>query len=204
MTFVKICGITRVDDARAAVDEGAGAIGFVFWPKSPRYVAPERARDIVARLTAPAVPVGVFVNQSCEEVNEIARIVGLGAVQLHGDETLASARGMDRPVIKALAAARALEDADQWPKGMMLLVDAHDAEKRGGTGMHADWTAAASLARRRRLMLAGGLNVDNIAQAILDVRPYGVDVSSGVEISPGIKDARKIAALLRAVEAVER
>lgn len=204
MTFVKICGITRVDDARAAVDEGAGAIGFVFWPKSPRYVAPERARDIVQRFSAPAVPVGVFVNQRCDEVNEIARFVGLGAVQLHGEETLASVRCMDRPVIKALASELALEGADEWPKGMMLLVDAHDAVKRGGTGMKADWAAAASLAQRRRLILAGGLNADNIAQAIQAVRPYGVDVSSGVESSPGIKDARRIAALFRALEAVER
>ncbi|HEX4348286.1 MAG TPA: phosphoribosylanthranilate isomerase [Vicinamibacterales bacterium] len=203
MTFVKVCGITRVDDARVAVNEGASAIGFVFWPKSPRYVAPERAREIVERLPVPAIPVGVFVNQSCDEVNAIARTVGLGAVQLHGDETVACAGGMDRPVIKALSAV-ALEQAESWPKGIMLLVDAHDAEKRGGTGVQADWAAAARLARRRRMMLAGGLNVENIAQAIRDVRPYGVDVSSGVEISPGIKDVRKIAALMRAIEAGER
>jgi phosphoribosylanthranilate isomerase len=203
MTLVKICGITRLDDARVAVNEGAGAIGFVFWPKSPRYVAPERAREIVERLPAPAIPVGVFVNQSCEEVNATARLVGLGAVQLHGDETPAIASGMDRPVIKALGTGAALDAADAWPKGMMLLVDAHDPDTRGGTGRTADWEAAARIARRRRLMLAGGLNIDNIARAIRDVRPYGVDVSSGVEISPGIKDVRKIAALMRAVEAVE-
>lgn len=202
MTFVKICGITRVEDARAAVNEGAGAIGFVFWPDSPRYVAPERAREIVERLPAPVVPVGVFVNQSCEDVNAVARIVGLGAVQLHGDETPTGARGIDRPVIKGLGSL-ALDGVDAWPKGMMLLIDAHDADRRGGTGLTADWEAAARIARRRRLLLAGGLNAENVGRAIRAVRPYGVDVSSGVEVSPGIKDARKIAALLRAVEAVE-
>ena len=199
--FVKICGITRVEDARAALAEGATAIGFVFWPRSPRYIDPERARAIVAALQPPVMTVGVFVNQPADEVNRVAERVGLNAVQLHGDETPAFAAEMNRPVIKALSLANGSADAVGWPEAVTLLVDAHDTDRRGGTGRHADWTAAAALAARRRVVLAGGLTPDNVGEAIAQVRPFGIDVSSGVESAPGIKDGKKLAALFQAVDA---
>ena len=199
--FVKICGITRVEDARAALADGAAAIGFVFWPESPRYIDPERARSIVAALAPPVVTVGVFVNQPAEEVNRVAERVGLNVIQLHGDETPDFAAAMTRPVMKAVSLASGTAAAEHWPVSVTLLVDAHDAERRGGTGRRADWTAAATLAARRRIVLAGGLTPENVRQAIAEVKPFGIDVSSGVESAPGIKDGNKLAALFEAVKA---
>jgi phosphoribosylanthranilate isomerase len=201
MTFVKICGITRLDDARAALESGARAIGFVFWPRSPRYVEPGRAREIVRGLGRPAIAVGVFVNQDVDEMNAVAEAVGLQAVQLHGDERPETAGRIARPVIKALAGPGLAPAHAAWPACTTLLIDAHDPERRGGTGTMADWNAARALARRRRIMLAGGLTPENVGAAIAAVRPYGIDVSSGVESAPGIKDPARIAALFDAIEA---
>jgi phosphoribosylanthranilate isomerase len=198
--FVKICGITRVEDAQAAVAAGANALGFVFWPKSPRYVDPDRARDIVAGLPPAVTPIGVFVDQPADEVNRIAARVGLGAVQLHGSETGAYLRTMTRPVVKAVAVGGDTAPAiDAWPKDVTVLLDVHDPVKRGGTGRTIDWTMAAELAKRRNVVLAGGLTPDNVGDAIAQVRPYGIDVSSGVEVEPGIKDHERIKALFEAV-----
>jgi tryptophan synthase beta subunit len=200
--FVKICGITREEDARAAVDLGASAVGFVFWPESPRFIPPARARGIVDRLPPFAATVGVFVDESEEEVRRIAAQVGLSAVQWHGTETPAYAARLGVRVIKAVRAdAAALAGLDEWPETTTLLVDATDAERRGGTGSTADWAMASRMARRRPIVLAGGLTPENVAQAIREVRPAGVDVSSGVESSPGVKDH---AALRRFFEAVRR
>jgi len=193
--FVKICGITRLDDAEAAVEAGASAIGFVFWPTSPRFVDPYRARAIAARLLPFVTPVGLFVNQPCEHVNAVASLVRLGAVQLHGDETPEFAASIAAPVIRALS----IEKADAWPEGTTLLLDAHDPVQRGGTGRTIDWTAAAAIASRRRVLLAGGLTPENVAEAIARVRPFGIDVSSGVERAPGIKDHQRLRALFEAV-----
>jgi phosphoribosylanthranilate isomerase len=197
--FVKICGITRVEDARAALEEGATALGFVFWPKSPRYVDPERARSIVAALTLPVITVGVFVNQPADEVNRVAARVGLNVVQLHGDETPGFAAMMTRPVIKALSLTNGIDEVAGWPADVTLLVDTRDADQRGGTGRTANWAAAAALAARRRIVLAGGLTPENVRQGITEVKPFGIDVSSGVESAPGIKDGDKLAALFEAV-----
>ncbi len=200
--FVKICGITREEDARAAVDLGASAVGFVFWPASPRFIPPARAKAIVERLPPFASTVGVFVDESKEQVRRIAAQVGLSAVQLHGGETPAYAARLGVRVIKAVRAdAAALAGLDDWPETTTLLVDATDPERRGGTGSVADWTMASRMARRRPMMLAGGLTPENVAQAIREVRPDGVDVSSGVESSPGVKDH---AALRRFFDAVRR
>lgn len=193
--LVKVCGLTRLEDALAAVDLGAGAVGFVFWPQSPRFVDPYRARRIVRALPPFVTPVGVFVNQPVEYVNAVASLVGLGAVQLHGDEDPACVRQLKRPVIKAVSGTALLADAECWAPPVMLLVDAHDPARRGGTGRTADWQAASTLAARRRLLLAGGLHAGNVAAAIAAVRPFGIDVSSGVEAAPGIKDHEKLAAL---------
>jgi phosphoribosylanthranilate isomerase len=205
MTFVKICGITRDEDGKAALDAGASAIGFVFWPKSPRFIEPVRAKAIVAAMPRPCVSVGVFVNQPPEYVNAVAELVGLSAVQLHGDETPECVEGIDRPVIKALGTGNATgnDDESAWPMGTTLLVDAHDPEKRGGTGGRADWTRAAKLARTRRIVLAGGITPENVAEAVASVRPYGIDVSSGVESAPGVKDPVKLTALFEALRVVK-
>jgi phosphoribosylanthranilate isomerase len=200
--LVKICGITRLEDAEAAVELGAGALGFVFWPKSPRYVDPERARAIAAQLPAFVTTVGVFVDQPPRLVNGVAARVGLSAVQLHGDETTEMLDHIDRPVVKAFGlAATPVEAADAWPARVRLLIDAHDPEKRGGTGRTVDWARAAAIAARRPVLLAGGLTPANVADAIRAVRPFGLDISSGVESAPGLKDRARLRALFEAVAA---
>lgn len=196
--FVKICGITRAEDAAASVECGASALGFIFWPNSPRYIEPARARAIVRQLPPFVTPVGVFVNEPIEHVNAVADAVGLGVVQLHGEETPDSAARANRPVLKALTRLDA-DAAGQWPDNIMLLVDAEDRERRGGTGRRADWTGAALLAVRRRIVLAGGLTPATVAEAVRRVRPFGIDVSSGVEDAPGIKSAARIAQLFDAL-----
>ena len=199
--LVKICGITRLEDAEAAIELGAGAIGFVFWPKSPRYMDPERARTIVAALPPFIATVGVFVDQTARLVNGIAARVGLSTVQLHGDEPIEMLGEIERPVVKAMAlrASTTAEEADAWPSRVRLLIDAHDPDQRGGTGRVVDWKRAAAVAARRPVLLAGGLNAANVADAIRTVKPFGIDVSSGVESSPGIKDHSRLRALFDAV-----
>ena len=199
--FVKICGITRLKDAEAAVACGANALGFVFWPTSPRFLDPYRARDIVSTLPPFVTAVGVFVNQATDYVNGVATLAGLGAVQLHGDETVANASGITRPVLKAIAIAESSdEEIERWPRHVTPLLDVHDPLRRGGTGRTVDWTRAAAIARRRRIVLAGGLTPDNVADAIARVGPFGIDVSSGVETSPGVKDHDRLRALFESVK----
>ena len=194
--MVKICGITRQQDAEAAVAHGASAIGFIFWPDSPRFIDPYRARKIAKTLAPFVSTVGVFVNQPKDYINGVASLVPLSVIQLHGDEPPAFVAQLSRPVMKAITRP---ESAKEWPKQVMLLVDVHDPVKRGGTGHVVDWTIAATVARERRIVLAGGLTPDNVADAVAEVRPFGIDVSSGVELSPGIKDERRIAALFAAI-----
>jgi phosphoribosylanthranilate isomerase len=148
--------------------------------------------------------VGVFVNQPASHVNSVAKLAGLSAVQLHGDEDERAAAEMTLPVIKAVSVRDGAFPDRQWPERVMLLIDADDQIRRGGTGMTANWPAAAALARRRPVLLAGGLRPDNVAEAIRCVRPFGIDVSSGVEQSPGIKDRRLLAALFEAVRGGEK
>ena len=201
--LVKICGITRPEDADAAVAAGALALGFVFWPGSPRFIDLSRARDIVSTLPAFVTPVGVFVNQPLEFVADVATLVGLGAVQLHGDEDPAYANRVGRAVIRAVALGNGnpASAIDVWPNRTTLLLDVHDPVHRGGTGRLVDWSAASAIARKRRTILAGGLTPENVAQAVAQVQPFGIDVSSGVERSPGVKDHARIAALFEALHA---
>jgi phosphoribosylanthranilate isomerase len=202
--LVKICGITRLTDAELAVECGAGALGFVFWPDSPRFVEPDAARAIVATLPSTVIPVGVFVNQSSEYVNEVAATVSLGAIQLHGDESIDYAKGMSRPVLKAIALAETSEASiDAWPIETLMLLDVHDPIRRGGTGRTVDWSRASTVARRRPVILAGGLTPGNVGEAISRVGPSGIDVSSGVERSPGLKDPDKLKALFAAMKDLE-
>jgi len=199
--LVKICGITRPEDAERAIRRGAGALGFVFWPDSPRFIAPSKAWEIIRELPPFVTAVGLFVNQPSAHINEVAAAAGLGAIQLQGDERPTQADELTRPVIKAIALERVTdEEVDSWPSRRLLLVDAHDPVRRGGTGRLADWTKAAALAARRPIVLAGGLNAENVEEAIGRVRPYAVDVASGVEASPGVKDHAKLDAFFEAVK----
>lgn len=202
---MKFCGITRLEDAIAAADCGAAAIGFVFAPASPRAVTAEAARAISRRLPPFLLRVGVFVDQPAADLRAIAEHAGLDAVQLHGRETPADAAAAWPRVIKALARHGDLvTQAAAWAEDVMLLVDAATGDAPGGTGQLADWPAAARLARQRRVVLAGGLTADNVGEAIGVVRPYAVDVSSGIETRPGEKSAARMRAFARAVDAAWR
>jgi phosphoribosylanthranilate isomerase len=198
--FIKICGITNLEDALAAVEAGADALGFNFYRRSPRYIAPEEARRIVAQLPTTMMSVGVFVNESEPElVERIADAVGLTAVQLHGDESpeYCSALG-GRYVIKALRVKENFNpQAAKDYETDAILLDAYAKDARGGTGSTVDW----EVARRVRelvpqLFLAGGLSVENIAEAIAAVEPYAVDACSHLESAPGKKDHESMRAFI--------
>jgi phosphoribosylanthranilate isomerase len=201
---VKICGITTVSDALLAAELGADSIGVVFWPSSPRFVEPTRARAIVKSLPAGVTAVGVFVNQTAEAA-AIAQEIGLGAVQLHGDEPAEDYAGFPVPVIKAMAVKgiETVDEATAIPPNVTILLDAHDPIRRGGTGTVIDWSIAGAIARLRPVILSGGLAADNVAAAIVAVRPFGIDVSSGVEAEPGRKDLGKLRALFAALNGVQ-
>lgn len=203
---VKICGLTRIEDALLAIELGAAAIGFVFWPKSPRFVDPPRAKTIVDALPPFVVTVGVFADQQVEEVREIVQAVRLSVVQLHGNEAAGDYESLRRPLIKALPVRAGIAPpafAD-IPSDVTLLLDAHDPEKVGGTGRTIDWTVAAGIAATRPVILSGGLRPENVAEAIRAVHPAAVDVASGVEREPGVKDAAKLRAFFDAVAAAAR
>jgi phosphoribosylanthranilate isomerase len=199
---VKICGIRRLEDALLAAELGAWAVGFVFWPGSARFIDPYRARAICTALPPWVVPVGVFVDQPAAHVSAVASLVRLGAVQLHGNETADMVERLPQRVIKSVPVTPDFEatSVDRVPARAGVLLDAHDPERRGGTGTTVDWTRAAAAARRRRVLLAGGLRPDNVRAAINAVRPFGIDVSSGVESSPGVKDADRLRTLFAALE----
>jgi len=201
--FIKVCGLRRAEDVECAVTHGATAVGFIFWPRSPRYVDLDHAAALV-RLVPPGVEtVGVFVNEDPGAVQEIAARTGVSIVQLHGDEAPEVAVQLDRPVMKALGVDAVRVTA--WPLETTVLLDVTDRERRGGTGQRIDWTRAAEVARERRVVLAGGLMPDNVDAAIAAVHPYGVDVSSGVEDEPGVKNAGLVRLFLeRARAAFER
>jgi phosphoribosylanthranilate isomerase len=208
--YVKICGITRMEDAQLAVAMGASALGFIFWPDSPRYVDPVRARAILSAV--PGTPgIGVFVDQPLEAVRSIARTAGLAAIQLHGSESAVYARALEHPVIKAVSVIGdesigadvtgndVISNNGEWDVETLLLLDAYDPVLRGGTGRIVDWRRAAAVAAGRRVILSGGLRPANVALAIATIRPYAVDVSSGVEEAPGRKDPDKLRAFMKAV-----
>jgi phosphoribosylanthranilate isomerase len=205
MTLVKICGITRLEDAQLAVELGASAIGFIFWPSSPRYIPPSRAAEIVEALPPRVASIGVFVDQTRNFVWNAAEQVGLTALQLHGNETVAFAAALPKPVIKAVpvTADFSLDAVMEIPRSITVLLDAHDPVKRGGTGETIDWSVAAAVAWRRPIFLSGGLHAGNIREAIARVNPHAVDVSSGVESAPGVKDPAKLRALFAALELEE-
>lgn len=200
---VKVCGICRAEDADLAVTLGASAIGFIFWPESPRYCDPARAEDIASRLPAHITTVGVFVDQPVSHVIAIADRVSLGAVQLHGSEVVEDFELVRQPLIKSVTVTHSFvpDAVDRLPAGVTVLLDAHDPVRRGGTGRTIDWATAAQVAERRRTILSGGLNSGNVREAIARVKPHMIDVSSGVEQSPGVKDRLKLQAFFAAVAA---
>jgi len=190
---VKICGITRAEDALAAARLGADALGFNFWPGSKRFVAPAAARAIVARLPPFVVPVGVFVNQPEEEILAVARETGVRVLQLHGDEPPALCARLPLPVVKAIRvdAVRSLSALASYEVAAFLL----DTPSRGfgGSGAPFDWSLAEGVSEVAPVILAGGLTPENVAEAIRAVRPYAVDVAGGVESAPGVKDLARLA-----------
>lgn len=201
MTHVKICGITRREDAALAVELGAFAVGMVFWPGSPRAVTAAQAADIVRGLPATVWKVGVFVNQAPPDVQRIVDTVGLDVVQLHGDESVADYSRVALRLLKAVPVQ--CDDAygmvERVPHGTIVVLDAHDPIRRGGTGQVIDWALAHQLARLRPSFLSGGIRPDNVRDAVNKVAPLGVDVSSGVESAPGRKDPAKLRALFAAL-----
>jgi phosphoribosylanthranilate isomerase len=202
MVRIKICGITNLDDARLAADLGADALGFIFYPKSPRYIAPEAAREIIAQLPPFVAAVGVFVNEEAAVVQGLAARVGLDWVQLHGHESPEYCRSLGRRVIKGFR----IQDRDSLPPlaayhgaAQALLLDTYKKGQVGGTGEIFDWHLARQAKPYGRIILAGGLTPENVAQAIGTAQPDAVDVASGTEASPGKKDPEKLRTFFQAV-----
>ncbi|MEE4252558.1 MAG: phosphoribosylanthranilate isomerase [Desulfuromusa sp.] len=201
VTRVKICGITNLEDALCAVFEGADALGFVFYKGSPRYIRPEKAGEIISALPPFVTTVGLFVNAGSEIIQQTMQTAGLGVVQLHGDETPEDCCLDTYPVIKAVRVRDADSLADTGSYNVSaLLLDAWNDQHYGGTGESFDWQLAKKLTGRTPLILAGGLRPENVAEAIRVVNPYAVDVSSGVEKSPGNKDHDKVRQFIQQVK----
>lgn len=200
---VKICGITSVEDALAAVEAGADALGFMFYPPSPRNLTPEAAREIIGALPPFVARVGVFVDATADEIRRTIAASGIDTLQLHGRETPEfCAAWSPYPVLKAFR-VRGPESLEALPayRGHSWLLDSYVAGALGGTGQTFSWELAADAVRRGgRVVLAGGLTADNVADAVRAVRPWGVDVSSGVESAPGRKDAARVRAFVRAAK----
>jgi phosphoribosylanthranilate isomerase len=207
MTFIKICGITNLEDARAAVDAGADALGFNFYKPSPRYIAPDASREIINQLPTTILTVGVFVNEpSPQSVADLARRASVTAIQLHGDESPDYCRAIEnRYVIKALSAAADfdMQTALDYDVEAILLDTKHDT-LRGGTGRVFDWSIALEVRGVvPKLYLAGGLGVDNIEDAINSVDPFAVDACSALEETPGKKSHERMRAFVKAIRSVK-
>lgn len=204
-TAVKICGITRIEDALAAARLGAHALGFIFYAKTPRHVAPQRAAEIIRALPPFMTAVGLFVDPEANDVERVLEQVPLNVLQFHGEETPALCGRFRVPYIKAVrvrAGLNLLQYAQLYGAARGLLLDAYVEGAHGGTGTAFDWGL---IPRELPLpvILSGGLNPDNVADAIRRVSPQAVDVSSGVEVSPGIKDPRKITAFMKEVRSAD-
>ena len=195
---VKICGMTQLKDALFAVEQGVDAVGFIFYKKSPRAVTMKTVREIITKLPPLVDTVGVFVNESAERLNKVADYCGLDLVQLHGEESPAFCRKIHRRVIKAFRVKdlQSIKQLEKFPVSGFLL-DTFSDDLHGGTGKTFDWNLALPVKKMGPVILAGGLTPRNILQAVRQVRPYGVDVCSGVEKSPGIKDLEKVRAFLK-------
>ncbi len=193
-TRVKVCGLTRREDVAIAVAQGAWAVGFVMWAGSPRLVTGSQLRDLTADVPGGVKRVAVVVNPNVDDVRRWKDEAGLTTIQLHGGEDVAPFLSLGMEVFKAMALTTDddVERAAALPAEVTVLVDAHDPVRLGGTGRRADWTRAAALSRRRPVILAGGLRAENVQDAIAQVGPWAIDVSSGLESEAGIKDAAKM------------
>ena len=207
MTWVKICGTTNLEDALVAVDAGADALGFVFYDKSPRYVAPEGVREIVQHLPERVEKVGVFVNESPDRLEEIAEMTGLTAIQLHGEEYRGALLPLgNKKTFMAIPASELLNKSVLLPQGLSgVIVDSGNQQQRGGTGVVFDWRALCSAIGvfKDPLIVAGGLTPENVGEMMGILKPWGVDVVSGVELEPGKKDPAKVKAFVDAVRRVD-
>ncbi len=204
-TRVKICGITRSEDARAAAVAGADAVGLVFYEGSPRYVTPAQAAGIVAALPPCVTVVGLFVNAPRTQVRSVLETVPVDLLQFHGEETPEECRGFGRRYLKAIRMRDGVGVAAQarrYHDAAALLLDAYVPDLHGGTGTRFDWTRVPR-DLDMPLVLAGGLTPENVAQAVMQARPWAVDVSGGVEAAPGIKDETKMRTFVRNVNSVE-
>lgn len=194
--FLKICGITRLADAEHAVQHGATALGFVFWKDSPRAIAVDDAAAIIRALPRTVATVGVFVDAPVGAIHDVVARAGISMAQLHGNEPADYASLLQVPFMRSVTLNDAESGFAGWPADATFLLDAADPVRRGGTGVTVDWGRAAGVTVGRRVILAGGLTAGNVAEAIARVNPYGVDVSSGVEEAPGVKNQQKVAAFL--------
>ena len=199
---VKICGMTNLNDVKVAVDGGVDAVGFIFYKKSPRSVTMQAVRKIVLELPPFVDSVGVFVNETAEQINKIADRCNLDRVQLHGNESPTFCKKIRRRVIKAIRVKdiQSLKKLSDYPVSSFLL-DTFSEDQYGGTGKVFDWNLAYPAKRYGPIILAGGLTPNNVRQAIQRIQPYGVDVCSGVESQPGIKDHKKMQTFLKNVKA---
>lgn len=208
MVNVKICGITNWRDAKLAIDAGADLLGFNFYPPSPRFISPSAARAIIRRVPARVQAVGVFVNESVSDVADLAALIGLDCIQLHGEEPPEVVAALSRlfPVLKAFRVRPGfrISTLARYRAGARrggFLLDGFSRRARGGTGRAFDWMLARRARRYGRIFFAGGLTPENVAHAIRAAQPFAVDVCSGVEASPGKKDPRRVRALMDAVRA---
>jgi phosphoribosylanthranilate isomerase len=196
MTRIKFCGLTRPQDLAVAEELGVEAVGFVLWADSPRGVGLDRTAELVAKLPKSITPVGVFVQPTRDEIVRAVNVARIRVAQVHGLTEFESLRGLPCELWVAMS----LEgDIDRVPIEATILLDAHDPHRHGGTGKTIDWDAARDITSRRRVMLAGGLTPANVGDAIRRAQPHGVDVSSGIEELPGIKDARLMREFAKAV-----
>ena len=203
---IKICGITNLEDAANACAYGADALGFIFYTKSPRYITPVAAKNITENLPRALIRVGVFVNQEIKDVRDIYEFCGLDLIQLHGDESPEYCGQFPVPILIKALSPRSEDDIStvtNYPV-KAILVDARDPGLYGGTGRKSNWEMAMKLKEMHPLVLSGGLNPDNILEAIERVSPNAVDVNSGVEVSPRKKDSEKMQNIIKMVHAVKR
>ncbi|MHB8542107.1 MAG: phosphoribosylanthranilate isomerase [Candidatus Acidiferrales bacterium] len=208
MTRVKICGITNWKDAKLAMDAGADALGFNFCAKSPRKVALSHAKEIIRHMPQRVSAVGVFVNASTTQILRIARAANLGVLQLHGEESPATVERLAReyPVIKAFRVGSQFRASDlrKYSSAAGFLLDGYDAKYRGGTGKVFDWRVAREAKRYGPVILAGGMRAENVADAIRQATPFAIDVCSGVEVSPGKKNAKLVKEFMTIVKQTGR
>ena len=208
MVRVKICGITSAADAQAAIEAGANLLGFNFYPKSPRHISEDRAAEIRSKLPKKVQAVGIFVNRLPADVITLRSSLALDAVQLHGDESPETVAqiALVVPVIKAFRVEPEfpITTLDEYSKAFAFLFDAAHTDQYGGTGRTTDWDVARRASQKHRIILAGGLKVENVAAAVRIVRPYGIDVASGVESSPGKKDHELLREFIKEVRRAER